>query len=87
MDNIERLIEFVKVGSHVDFNSRILETLKTLLMKKPTNIESRLLIIGTTSNYDALQLFNMEKFFNLKLSVPSLDRIECARFLGHDINI
>ena len=24
LDNIERLIEFVKVGSHVDFNSRIL---------------------------------------------------------------
>ena len=87
IDNIERLIEIVKVGTTVNFNNPILQSLLVLLSKKPTNPNCKLLVIGTTSNYNLLRLFDVDKSFSLQLKIPTLDQKECASILGHDIKI
>ena len=51
IDGIERLIEYVKVGKSVDYSNMMVQILSTLLIKKPTNPNCKLLVIGTTSNY------------------------------------
>lgn len=71
IDNIERLIEFVQAGP--DFNNHILQTLMTLLQKIPQNPECRLLIVGTSSNYSAMNLLDIDKVFSLKLKIPMLN--------------
>lgn len=48
LDDIERLIEYVPIGAR--FNNLLLQTLLTLVKKKPQNPERKLLIIGTTSS-------------------------------------
>ncbi len=44
------------------------------------------MIIGTTSNYTAMDLLDIDKVFGIKLKIPLLNRVECARVLGCDIN-
>jgi vesicle-fusing ATPase len=68
IDNIERLIEFVHAGP--DFNNHVLQTMMTLIQKIPPNPECRLLIVGTSSNYDAMDLLDIKKVFSLKLEIP-----------------
>lgn len=83
IDNIERLIEFVQAGP--DFNNHILQTLMTLIRKIPPNPECRLLIVGTSSNYPAMDLLDIVKIFSLKLEIPLLNDHECRQVLGCDI--
>ena len=78
IDSIERLVEFVKVGSNVNYSNAMIQNLLTLLLKKPTNPECKLLVVGTTSSYSALELFNFDKVFGLKMKIPLLERKECA---------
>lgn len=46
-----------------------------------------MLVVGTTSNYECLELFDIDKAFGLKVRVPLLDRHECHKILEHDIKI
>lgn len=85
IDNIERLIEFVSTGP--DFNNHVLQSLVTLIGKIPTNPDCRLLVVGTTSDYDAMQLLDIDKAFTLKLKVPLLNERECAKVLGQNLGI
>jgi vesicle-fusing ATPase len=85
IDNIERLIEFVQAGP--DFNNSILQTLMTLIQKIPQNPECRLLLVGTTSNFPAMNLVDLDKVFSLKLQIPLLNEKECKDVLGCDIGI
>jgi vesicle-fusing ATPase len=85
IDNIERLIEYVQTGP--DFNNQIMQALFVLIKKIPQNPDCRLLVLGTTSNYLALDLLDIDKAFNLKLHVPCLNNSECAKILNCDIGI
>lgn len=71
IDNIERLIEYVQIGP--DFNNYIMQVLLTLLGKIPPNPDCRLLIIGTTSNYSAIDLLDINKAFKVKLKIEELN--------------
>jgi len=64
-----------------------MQTLFVLLKRLPSNPDCRLLILGTTSNYSALSLLDLDRAFNLKLKVPLLTREECSKLLGADIGI
>lgn len=71
IDNMERLIEFIKIGPR--FSNLILQTLLVYINKLPTIKENKLLIIGTTSNADRLDDLELVKVFNYKLKVPNLN--------------
>ena len=45
------------------------------------------MIVGTTSNLTAIDLLDIDKVFGVKLKIPLLNRAECARVLGCDLNI
>lgn len=47
LDDIERLIEYISIGSR--FSNILLQALLTLIKKKPTNPDRKMMIIGTTS--------------------------------------
>lgn len=59
----------------------------TLIQKIPPNPECRLLIVGTTSNYAAMDLIDLDKVFSLKLKIPLLNEKECKIILGCDLGI
>ena len=85
IDNIERLIEYVQTGP--DFNNTLMQALLVLIKRIPTNPDCRLMIIGTTSNYSALDLLDVDKVFSVKLKVPLLTKAEATRVLGADLGI
>lgn len=72
IDDIEKLIDYVEIGP--SFNNKTLQGLMSLLCKPPTNPKCSMLVICTTSNYQALRLFDMDKLFNLKLHLPLLTK-------------
>ena len=72
IDNIERLVEYVRTGP--DYNNMMIQALLTLLKRVPSNPACRLMIIGTTSNYDAIDLLDIDKAFKAKISIPLLNR-------------
>ena len=45
------------------------------------------MIVGTTSNLTAMDKLEIDKVFGVKLKIPLLNRAECARVLGCDLNI
>ena len=47
LDDIERLIEFIHIGSR--FSNLLLQALLILIKKKPPHAERKLMIVGTTS--------------------------------------
>ncbi|CAK7229327.1 transport between ER and Golgi ATPase protein [Sporothrix curviconia] len=73
LGNIERLIEWNATGAR--FNNNMVNALKTLVNKSPPK-NHRLLIIGTTSSYDVLQLLGMAEDFNLHRAVPALSSLD-----------
>lgn len=76
LDNIERLVSYVKIGPR--FSNEILQILLVLIQKRPPK-GHRLLVIGTTSNVDvleSLELAGPQGVFTTSLSVPKLERTE-----------
>ncbi|XP_062519306.1 vesicle-fusing ATPase-like [Corticium candelabrum] len=61
VDNIERLVEYVPIGPR--FSNTILQALLVLFEKHPP-MGRRLLIIGTTSQKDVLEMMGMTAVFN-----------------------
>jgi vesicle-fusing ATPase len=80
LDNIERLIEYVPTGP--DYNNTLMQAISVLVKRIPTDPECHLLVIGTTSNYKALELLDMDKLFAVKLKIPLLTPDEAAKVLG-----
>lgn len=64
-----------------------MQALSVLIKRIPENPDCRLLIVGTTSNFAAMDLLDIDKNFGVKLKIPLLNRAECARVLGCDLNI
>ena len=84
IDNIERLIEYIKIGPR--FSNLILQTLLVYITKAPTNKNNKIMIIGTTSNADRMDDLELIKCFNYKMKIPSLDYMETSRILGYFID-
>ena len=70
LDSIERLVEYAE-GANI-FNNYVLQNLMCLIQNIPSRPQCRLVIIGTSSNYGAMKLLEVNKIFNLKLEVPLL---------------
>jgi vesicle-fusing ATPase len=70
IDDIERLLEYVHVGSR--FNNNVLQCFLTYLKKLPEKIGHKLIIIGTTSRKDVMKELGIWDCFNLKIEIPSL---------------
>ena len=70
IDDIERLLEYVHVGSR--FSNNILQCFLTYLKRLPITIGNKLIIIGTTSSPEVLKELGMWNCFNLKLPIPLL---------------
>nr|XP_024368606.1 vesicle-fusing ATPase-like [Physcomitrium patens]PNR60159.1 hypothetical protein PHYPA_002952 [Physcomitrium patens] len=69
LDNIERLIEYVRIGPR--FSNLILQTLLVLLKRNPPK-GKKLFVIGTTSEKDILESMGLLESFNVDLVVPRL---------------
>jgi vesicle-fusing ATPase len=76
LDNIERLIQYVKVGPR--FSNTILQAL-LVLIKKPPPTDKKLMIIGTTSMRSVLNGLEVVDAFNVVLNVPNLTSKEEIR--------
>lgn len=78
IDDIERIIEYVQIGSR--FNNNILQAFLTYLRKLPEKLGHKLIIIGTTSNKSIAKDLGLWDCFNLKVQIPSLqgDEIKIA---------
>ncbi|KAJ1480788.1 P-loop containing nucleoside triphosphate hydrolase protein [Baffinella frigidus] len=78
LDNIERLVSYVKIGPR--FSNDMLQILLVLIQKAPPK-GHRLLVIGTTSNMavlEALELAGPQGVFNSTISVPLLNQDEAS---------
>lgn len=79
------MIEYVQTGP--DFNNTLMQALLVLIKRIPTNPDCHLMIIGTSSNYSALDLLDVNKVFNVKLKVPLLNKVEVTKVVGADLGI
>ncbi|KAG2387431.1 hypothetical protein C9374_001763 [Naegleria lovaniensis] len=69
LDNIERLIQLVRVGPR--FSNMMLQTLMTFLKRNPPQ-DRKLLIIGTTSMLSSLESLDLVEQFDRVLTVPAV---------------
>lgn len=70
IDDIERLLEYVHVGSR--FNNNVLQCFLTFLKKLPEKIGHKLIVIGTTSRKEVVKELGVWECFNLKVNIPTL---------------
>jgi len=78
IDDIERIIEYIRVGPR--FNNAVLQTLLVLL-KKPPPEGRKLLIMGTTSMPHLLDDLGIIQAFSVAQNVPLLEQKEIAGVL------
>ena len=70
LDDIERLIEFIHIGPR--FSNLLLQALLVLIKKNPSNLDRKLMIIGTTSMKNIMQEMAIVDCFNVCLKVPNV---------------
>jgi vesicle-fusing ATPase len=81
LDNIERLVSYVKIGPR--FSNEILQILLVLIQKRPPK-GHRLFVVGTTSNVEvleALEVAGPHGVFTTQMNVPLLDRTDAMSVL------
>jgi len=66
VDNIERLIDWVKIGSR--FSNAVVQTLMVLMSRRPP-MGRRLLILATTSNRSMVEELEMSELFDSELLI------------------
>jgi len=84
VDDIERLIDYVPIGPR--FSNTILQAL-IVLLKKKTKRGKKLLIIGTTSNYNVLKQMQMLTCFNTEIEVPRITELKHLQKIISDISV
>lgn len=70
IDDIERLLEYVHVGSR--FNNNVLQCFLTYLKMPPEKKGHKLIIVGTTSRKEVVKELGIWDCFNLKVDIPAL---------------
>lgn len=83
IDKIESLINYVPIGPR--FSNEILQMLIVYLKKYPPN-GRRLLIIGTTSQYSALDHMNLVENFTAVINLRRLKTFEEINKVFEDLN-
>uniref|UniRef100_K3WB36 Vesicle-fusing ATPase n=1 Tax=Globisporangium ultimum (strain ATCC 200006 / CBS 805.95 / DAOM BR144) TaxID=431595 RepID=K3WB36_GLOUD len=74
LDDIERLIDYVGLGPR--FSNLVLQALM-VLVRNPVPVAGRkLVVIGITSNIDAMRALDLADAFDLTLEVPQLRKME-----------
>eukprot|EP00475_Leptophrys_vorax_P038047 TRINITY_DN6634_c0_g1_i1.p1 TRINITY_DN6634_c0_g1~~TRINITY_DN6634_c0_g1_i1.p1 ORF type:complete len:748 (-),score=227.50 TRINITY_DN6634_c0_g1_i1:58-2301(-) len=68
LDNIERLLEYVRIGPR--FSNQVLQTLLVLVKRIPPNKRSRIMIIGTTSSGALLDDLSLREAFQVCVKAP-----------------
>ncbi|GAW80788.1 N-ethylmaleimide-sensitive fusion protein [Plasmodium gonderi] len=71
MDNIERLIDYTRIGPR--FSNSILQAIMVLIKKKPKKENQKILIICTTSEYQFMRDVGLIKNFFVNIEVPLLN--------------
>lgn len=79
LDNLERLIEYIKIGPR--FSNVVLQTLLVYIKKLPPYKNRKLFIIGTTSIPERLEDLELVSTFNVKINVPTLDSADVLTIL------
>jgi vesicle-fusing ATPase len=77
LDDLERLLNHVCIGPR--FSNDVLQTLITLLKKRPAKADHRMIVIGTTSDMDFIRQTKLVRAFNVALSLPVLHSAEHFR--------
>eukprot|EP00331_Platyophrya_macrostoma_P021361 CAMPEP_0176446602 /NCGR_PEP_ID=MMETSP0127-20121128/24428_1 /TAXON_ID=938130 /ORGANISM="Platyophrya macrostoma, Strain WH" /LENGTH=727 /DNA_ID=CAMNT_0017832677 /DNA_START=82 /DNA_END=2265 /DNA_ORIENTATION=+ len=70
LDDLERLIEYSNLGGR--YSNLLLQTL-LVLIKRPPPEGKRVLVIGTTSQYDVMDSLELAGCFSANLQIPTLD--------------
>lgn len=83
IDKIESLINYVPIGPR--FSNEILQMLIVYLRKYPPN-GRRLLIIGTTSQYSALEHMNLVENFTAVINLRKIKSLEEVQKVFDDLN-
>ncbi|CAD2097565.1 N-ethylmaleimide-sensitive fusion protein, putative [Plasmodium vinckei] len=71
LDNIERLIDYTRIGPR--FSNSILQAIMILIKKKPKKENQKILIICTTSEYQFMRDVGLVKNFFVNIEVPMLN--------------
>jgi len=77
LDNIERLLEYVRLGPR--FSNPVLQTLLVLVKRIPPNEHSRIVIIGTTNDPHLLSDLVIREAFNVSVRVPEVKGAEALK--------
>ena len=80
LDNIEQLIEYVKIGPA--FNNLLLQTLIVYIKKIPPKKNTKILIIGTTSKRKEMENFGIIDAFDKVIHIPNLNKSEITKILS-----
>ncbi|GAB66301.1 N-ethylmaleimide sensitive fusion protein [Plasmodium cynomolgi strain B] len=70
LDNIERLIDYTRIGPR--FSNPVLQAIMVLIKKKPKKENQKILIICTTSEYQFMKDVGLIKNFFVNIEVPLL---------------
>ncbi|DBA03177.1 TPA: hypothetical protein N0F65_003897 [Lagenidium giganteum] len=74
LDDMERLMEYVQLGPR--FSNLVLQALM-VLVRNPVPVAGRkLIVIGITSNIDAMRALELADVFDISLQVPQLTKME-----------
>lgn len=78
LDDVERLIEFARVGPR--FSNVVLQALLVLVKRLPPK-GHKLFVIATTSRYNDMEALGVTSSFNFCLNVPTLEAEDVKRVL------
>lgn len=70
LDEIERLIEYVSIGSR--FTNSLLQAFLSYMKKMPSNEEHKVIIIGTSAEKDVINHLGFWNLFNMKVKVNKI---------------
>ncbi|ANQ07620.1 Uncharacterized protein PCOAH_00019570 [Plasmodium coatneyi] len=77
LDNIERLIDYTRIGPR--FSNPVLQAIMVLIKKKPKKENQKILIICTTSEYQFMKDVGLVKNFFVNIEVPLLHSSTAVR--------
>ncbi|SBT79448.1 N-ethylmaleimide-sensitive fusion protein putative [Plasmodium malariae] len=84
LDNIERLIDYTRIGPR--FSNSILQAIMVLIKKKPKKENQKILIICTTSEYQFMRDVGLIKNFYVNIEVPLLNCSTSIKNVLHNRN-
>ncbi|PVF99964.1 AAA-domain-containing protein [Serendipita vermifera] len=84
VDNIERLIDWVKIGSR--FSNAVVQTLMVLMGRRPP-MGRRLLILATTSNRAMVEELEMAELFDTELRIAPITALPALEAVLDEVQL